>query len=117
MWHERPNTTRQHAAAAGVQRRPNHRPLLWAHHKDAGVADKARTLSKRGYQYLVPLIVSATRVSSSHSESERALSLKVPRYSRLPDDAADLPAPPLIHDGPPWDQGELMSVLDEGVFA
>ncbi len=117
VWHEWPNSTPQHARAAEVQRRPNDRPLLWAHHKDAGVADKALALSKRGYQYLVPLIVGATRVSSSHSESERAFSLKVPRYSRLPDDAADLPAQPLIHDGPPWNQGELMSILDEGVFA
>jgi hypothetical protein len=64
------------------------------------------------------LLSSARRAFRAHipSPSVRFRS-KSHGYSRLPDDAADLPAQPLIHDGPPWDQGELMSILDEGVFA
>ena len=117
MWHERPNTTLQHAAAAEVRRRPNDRPLLWPRQDGVGTVNKARVLSQPRLSLFVLLIVGTLARFALHPDSERAFSLKVPRDSGLPDDAADLAAEPLVHDGPPWDERELVGVLDEGVFA
>ena len=54
-------------------------------------------------------------IARSHPDPE--LPPEIPRDARVAHDAADLATEPLVHDRPPGDEGELVGILDDGVFA